>query len=359
MSQTAQIVIANQAGAPYRAAVNDMLSALNTSFAGTTPPTVSEAYMNWLDTSVTPNVLKRRNSSDTAWETHPLQALADANKVTADAAMPRSGGNYTGPANANKGADIASSATTDIFSATGEYVVVTGTTTITALGTAQAGAERVVRFSGVLTLTHNATSLILPTGANIITAVGDVAVFRSEGSGNTRCVSYTRADGTALVGQRMTLTATVATTSGTVVDLTGIPSWAKRITILPHNVSTNGNNNYLLQLGTSSGVENTGYSGYINSITGASVVTVASTAGVLLSGAAGTATSVSGEIRLTNQSGNIWQITGTTIRNAENTNNIIVSNKTLAAVLDRVRITTTTGVDTFDAGSVSLLIEGY
>lgn len=97
-----------------------------------------------------------------------------------------------------KGSDIASASTTDLAAATGEYVHVTGTTTITALGTAAAGVERVVRFSGALTLTHNATSLILPTGANITTAANDVAIFRSEGSGNWRCTSYLRADGSSL-----------------------------------------------------------------------------------------------------------------------------------------------------------------
>jgi hypothetical protein len=100
----------------------------------------------------------------------------------------------------SKGTNIASAATTDIGAATGPFVHVTGTTTITALGTIQAGTERVVVFDGILTLTHNATSLILPTGASITTAAGDAAFFRSEGSGNWRCVSYMRASGAPLAG---------------------------------------------------------------------------------------------------------------------------------------------------------------
>lgn len=99
-----------------------------------------------------------------------------------------------------KGADIASSGTTDIATATGDFVDVTGTTTITALGTIGAGVERLVRFTGILTLTHHATSLILPTGANITTAAGDTVRFRSLGSGNWVCVSYQRKNGTALAG---------------------------------------------------------------------------------------------------------------------------------------------------------------
>lgn len=102
--------------------------------------------------------------------------------------------------NESKSADLASAATTDLSTATAAFVHVTGTTTITALGTAQAGTRRIAVFDGVLTLTHNATSLILPTGANIATAAGDVATFVSEGGGNWRCVDYTRADGTPLAG---------------------------------------------------------------------------------------------------------------------------------------------------------------
>jgi hypothetical protein len=98
-----------------------------------------------------------------------------------------------------KGADIASATTTNLATATGEYVDVTGTTTITGLGTAAAGVERVVRFTGVLTLTHHATALILPGSANITTAANDRAFFRSLGSGNWICTAYTRASGEALI----------------------------------------------------------------------------------------------------------------------------------------------------------------
>jgi len=94
-----------------------------------------------------------------------------------------------------KASDVASATTTDIGAAAGRIVDVTGTTTITSLGTVAAGVWRIVRFTGALTLTHNATSLILPSAANITAASGDVACFVSLGSGNWRCVSYTRASG--------------------------------------------------------------------------------------------------------------------------------------------------------------------
>ena len=89
-----------------------------------------------------------------------------------------------------QGADIASATTTDISAPTGDYISITGTTTITALGTAPVGVNRTLVFAGALTLTHNATSLILPTAANITTAAGDRADFLSLGSGNWICTRY-------------------------------------------------------------------------------------------------------------------------------------------------------------------------
>lgn len=85
---------------------------------------------------------------------------------------------------------LASASTTDLGSVEGMYVTITGTTTITAFGTLKAGMVKFVKFSGALTLTHNATSLILPGAANITTAAGDTAIFVSEGSGNWRCADY-------------------------------------------------------------------------------------------------------------------------------------------------------------------------
>lgn len=99
-----------------------------------------------------------------------------------------------------KGSNIASAATTSIGAATGWFVTVTGTATITSLGASTAGTARCVLFSGAATLTHNATTLILPGGENIVTAAGDMAIMVSEGSSAWRCVHYQRASGLALHG---------------------------------------------------------------------------------------------------------------------------------------------------------------
>ncbi|NSZ61884.1 hypothetical protein G6L16_000880 [Agrobacterium tumefaciens] len=93
------------------------------------------------------------------------------------------------------GSTIASGTTTDLSTVKGMYVSVTGTSTITSFGTAKAGWIKYLRFTGAATITHNATSMILPAGASITTSAGDYALFVSEGSGNWRCLEYVRASG--------------------------------------------------------------------------------------------------------------------------------------------------------------------
>lgn len=121
-----------------------------------------------------------------------------------------------------KGVDIASAATTNIGSATGEFVDITGTTTITSFGTISAGIERTVRFTSALTVTHNATSLILPNGLNITTYSGYCAVFRSLGSGNWILIADNKSIASTLQNQ----TFTAFTTGGTSSAYTGTPASA-------------------------------------------------------------------------------------------------------------------------------------
>ena len=104
----------------------------------------------------------------------------------------------TGKVDSGSFGTIASATTTNLGAANGNFGDITGTTTITAFDTVAAGVTRNVRFIGVLTLTYNAVSLILPTAANITTTVGDTATFISLGGGNWICTQYQRANGTAL-----------------------------------------------------------------------------------------------------------------------------------------------------------------
>lgn len=103
----------------------------------------------------------------------------------------------TVPLNLAAEVDVASAATTSIGAALSNNIRITGTTTITSLGTADAGITRTLRFASALTLTYNATSLILPGGGSITTATNDTAELLSLGSGNWFCKVYNPATGTA------------------------------------------------------------------------------------------------------------------------------------------------------------------
>lgn len=110
-------------------------------------------------------------------------------------------------------ATVASAATVDLGGQTSPNVIISGATTITSFGAVAEGIERNVTFSGALTLTHNATSLILPGGVNITTAAGDCATFLSLGGGNWRCTNYLAGTPVAPKAAFGTNTTQVATTS--------------------------------------------------------------------------------------------------------------------------------------------------
>ena len=149
----------------------------------------------------------------------------------------------------------------------------------------------------------------------------------------------------------------VASTSGTSIDFTGIPSWVKRITVMLNGVSTAGSiANMRFQLGTSSGVEVTGYSSMAGWLGSGSTVS-ASTSGFDGVGDASGTLLRFGTLVFTTLGSNIWTCLA---QYSSPTNNFIFyisGGKTLSSTLDRVRITTTTGTDTFDAGSINILYE--
>ena len=144
----------------------------------------------------------------------------------------------------------------------------------------------------------------------------------------------------------------VASTSGTSIDFTSIPSWVKRVTVMFDGVSTNGTSAVLIQLGDSGGVETTGYNSVGTFQNGVSIV---STAGMVLN--ATLANSVRfGTIIFTTLGSNVW-VSNHTMTDTTNGSFYGAGGKTLSDTLDRVRITTVNGTDTFDAGSINILFE--
>jgi hypothetical protein len=254
----------------------------------------------------------------------------------------------------HKGSDIASAATTDIGAVEGLMHDITGTATVTGFGTIRSGIWKVLKFEGAAILTHNATSLILPGAQNIVTADGDVGIFMSEGSGNWRCLHYMKAAGGVL---GPVLGTEQATTSGTSINFTNIPSWVKRITVQLVGVSTSGTSNLLVQIGDSGGIEDTAYvSGAWQGGTGDTSAT--STAGMIATAAVTAAGTMTGAVTLTleDSSDNTWVATGALIR-SDGAGQLSAGSKALSATLDKVRLTTVNGTDTFDAGSVNILYE--
>jgi hypothetical protein len=149
----------------------------------------------------------------------------------------------------------------------------------------------------------------------------------------------------------------VASTSGTSIDFTSIPSWVKRITVMWSQVSTNGSSIPQIQIGSGS-VDTTGYlsgSGFITTAAGVAVTTA--TSGFIIYSNVASA-SLSGSIVLSLIGSNIWVAQGIMFQ-AAGTANVAqtAGTKTLSGTLDRVRITTVNGTDTFDAGTINIFYE--
>ena len=150
----------------------------------------------------------------------------------------------------------------------------------------------------------------------------------------------------------------VASTSGTSIDFTGIPSGVKRITIMFSGVSTNGSSNIQIQIGAGS-ITNTGYTSVaLYCQQGIAPTVTNSTTGFLVTPVSGLAEVISGTVVFTWLSANIWTCFGSVCDTAS-TNNVDVCSGSLSlgGTLDRVRITTVNGTDTFDAGTINILYE--
>jgi hypothetical protein len=161
--------------------------------------------------------------------------------------------------------------------------------------------------------------------------------------------------GSLTSGGSLTL-ATAQTATGTAVDFTGIPSWAKRITVMFNGVITSGISNIQIQIGSGS-VTNTGYASQAWGSTAFSNVV---TTGFLIHSPGSAVNTFSGSVFLFALGSNIWVENGNiAYTNANSAGYSSAGNSSsLSATLDRVRITTVNGTDTFDAGTINISFEG-
>lgn len=177
----------------------------------------------------------------------------------------------------------------------------------------------------------------------------------------TNTITLPAVTGTAVIsGQNSAITAgtAVASTSGTSIDFTSIPSWVKRITVMFSQVSTNGSSAVMVQLGSGSATTS-GYNGNAFGTSGASGGVNSITTGVACEdgGASGEARNGTFTITLLSSSSNTWAITTVMARKDGNNFGSGAGTIALSGTLDRVRVTTVNGTDTFDAGSINILYE--
>jgi len=149
----------------------------------------------------------------------------------------------------------------------------------------------------------------------------------------------------------------VASTSGTNIDFTGIPSWVKRVIVVFSEVSTDSTSGPLLQLGTSGGFETTGYLSTAMQVTTATASSSNSTIGFIVrSILAANVLSGTYTFTLLDATTNSWvgngQFKGSTVISSFSS-----GSKVLAGTLTQVRITTVNGTDNFDAGTINILYE--
>ena len=144
------------------------------------------------DAQVLNNALTAVNLSLLRADHHALPKVAlDLISLNVDTSINAQTINLTGALNRAPQGTIASAPTTDLFTVNADSILVTGVVTISSFGVAPAGVVRTVEFQDALTLTYNATSLILPGSTSITTAAGDVMQIYSKGSGNWKVIAYT------------------------------------------------------------------------------------------------------------------------------------------------------------------------
>jgi hypothetical protein len=350
-------IIANQSGAGFRSDLNNGLAAIVSQNSGAAEPSTTYAYQWWADT--TTGLLKIRNAANNAWIT--IGTLASANLGLLSLA----GGTLTGALLADDGGTAALPAiafdgdpNTGIFSPGADQ-----------LGIATNGVERVE---------FGTTEVVFNDGGGDFDfrIEGDTKanLFKVDAGLDTVIIdglTHPSADGTAdqaLVTNgsgvlsfasrsRLVRATAVVTTSGTSVDFTGIPSWVKRITVALNGVSTNGTSPVQIQLGDSGGIETSGYFGGLATITGTNTSSFAAFSSGFAPLGATTGATRAGILSIVNIASDTWVASGT-FDDSATAAGLTQGAKLLSATLDRIRLTTVNGTDTFDAGSVNIIYEG-
>jgi len=256
---------------------------------------------------------------------------------------------------------------------------ITGVSAITGF-VLSTGQTADIVFAAATPLTYNATTNPIIGGASITAGAGDTAQLFYDGT-TLRYLDYVRASGAPIAGgfsiassaeviARTNNTKAVSPLgladisvlaplqtpiSGTSVDFLSIPSWAKQIVVMVSGISVSGTSDIIVQIGTSSGPETSGYvgGGSRHAPTG-SPYTAFSSGFNLSAGSGVAAAALYGSITLDLMSPNVWAGGGQVANPSAGQSISLTGVKTLSGTLDRVRVTTLGGTDTFDLGTISI-----
>jgi len=351
-------IIANQSGAAFRSDLNNGLAAIVSQNSGAAQPSTTYAYQWWADTAT--GLLKIRNAANNAWIT--IGTLADANLGLLSLA----GGTLTGALLLDDSGTVSEPALAfDGDANTGIWRSAADTLNVATNGVenAEFGTSEVVFNDGGADIDFRIEG---DTKANLFKVDAGTDKVIIDG------LTYPSADGTAdqaLVTNgsgvlsfasrsRLARATALASTSGTSIDFTGIPSWVKRITVMLLAVSTDGTSGVQIQLGDSGGVETTGYSTSGTAISGTNTCGISTfTSGFVMLGSL-VGASRSGAIVFTNIATNYWVGIGNIDEPGGAQAGCTQGFKELSATLDRIRLTTINGTDAFDAGLVNIIYEG-
>jgi len=248
------------------------------------------------------------------------------------------------------------------LNATGNLAV-TGTSAFTGNATMAGNLILNGSTSGAVTVSvpavagTNAITFPAVTGTAVIDTATQTLTNKTLTSPTLTSPAMTGAVVSSMASSVITAGTAVASTSGTSIDFTSIPSWVKRITVMFNNVSLSSTANFLIQIGNTTPTTS-GYSSTSTYLTTAGVgAGLTSASGFIFQGAVATY-SMYGSVTINNVSGNIWVASGvlgnlTTSAYTTTTTGVV----TLASTLNLVRITSTTGTDTFTAGTINILYE--
>ena len=205
-------------------------------------------------------------------------------------------------------------------------------------------AAAAIAFSKLAAL--DSANILVGNGSNVATKVavtGDVTISNA---------------GVTTLARPFTLATAQNSTSGTSIDFTPVPSWAKRVTLMLNGVSTSGTSNLIIQLGTSGGLQASSYAGAALVSQTTAVGNAAFSTGFLVDSTTTAADVRSGVVSINLVGSNVWVAAGNvSLTNAARTS-LFSGSIGLSGTLTQLRVTTVGGTDTFDAGSINISYEG-